>query len=247
MEIIPAIDLIGGKCVRLTRGDYALVREYSDDPVAVAAAFRDQGAARLHVIDLDGARTGEPANLGLAAEIRRRSGLPVEFGGGIRSVAAIRMALDAGMDRVILGTAVFSGRDFLAQAVAIGAGYIIVSADVRGGKAAILGWNQASIHDAADIPGFLRAGGVKEAIHTDVERDGTLSGIDAVAVAAVIAGYRAAGMRVQYAGGIGGISDIRALAGLGTGAPDAVVVGKALYEGAFTFAAAVKAAVAPKG
>jgi phosphoribosylformimino-5-aminoimidazole carboxamide ribonucleotide (ProFAR) isomerase len=185
--------------------------------------------------------------LGLAAEIRRRSGLPVEFGGGIRSVSAIRKALDAGLDRVILGTAVFTGRDFLAQAVACGTGYIIVSVDVRGGKVAILGWNQESIHEAADIPDFLAGRGVREAVYTDVERDGTLSGIDAERVRLALAGYRALGLRIQYAGGIGGVPDIRALAGLKGGAPDAVVVGKALYEGKLTVGEAMGAAGGSKG
>lgn len=238
MLVIPAIDLRGGRCVRLTQGRYDAETVYADDPVAVALDWVAQGAARLHVVDLDGARVGHPVNLGVVRAIDAAVEIPIQLGGGLRSAADIAQALDAGADRVILGTRAVQDEGFLKQAAAIFPGRIIVSLDVRGERVAVSGWLEEAAVTLDEAVGRLAALGFEEVIVTDVERDGTLSGVNPELVRRVARH----GLRVFAAGGVGSLDDIVALRALEPEGLAGVIVGKALYSGRLNLADALAAA-----
>lgn len=236
MIVIPAIDLRGGRCVRLTRGRYDQEKVYADDPAGTAERWIAQGARRLHVVDLDGARAGRSVNLAAVAEIAAAAGdVPVQLGGGLRRAEDIEAAMAAGADRVILGTRAVGDPAFLREVTARFPGRILVSLDVRGGEVAVAGWLEASSLSFDEALADLSRAGVTEIIVTDVERDGTLQGVDP----ALVRQATERGFSVLAAGGVGSLEDIALLKDLEPAAPAGVIVGKALYEGRLDLARAI--------
>ena len=234
MRLLPAIDILDGCAVRLVRGDFDESTVYDADPLSAAAGWVDDGARRLHIVDLDGARRGAPVNLHQLARITDALDVPVQFGGGLRSREAIDAALEAGAERVILGTAALRDPALLAEALsAHGADRVLVSLDVRGGRPATAGWTESDEAGTGAALQRLTAAGVTRLVYTNVDRDGMLEGADVEEVRALLVSTDAA---VVYSGGIGSLQDLRALAGLA--GLDGVIVGKALYEGRFTVAEA---------
>jgi phosphoribosylformimino-5-aminoimidazole carboxamide ribotide isomerase len=233
MKLYPAIDMLGGKAVRLVKGDFDAKKVYDEDPLSAARAWVRAGARQLHVVDLDGARAGIPVNLGHVRRITAELGVPVQLGGGLRTLDALREALNAGAQRLILGTAAFTDPDLVERALdAHGAERIVVSVDVRDRRVSIEGWTKAADVGVREVFASLLERGVRELAYTNVDRDGMLEGpnLDDVLWAA-----RAAdGGHLIYSGGIGALADLRALAELGEPALDGVIVGKALYERRFT-------------
>jgi len=233
MILYPAIDIRGGKAVRLTHGRFDAETVYHDDPLEAAKSWVDAGARYLHVVDLDGAKAGAPASLDHLRRIVAETGVPVQYGGGLRSVDAVRDALRAGAERVIVGTAALRDVDFLDEIVGAYGPRIVVSVDVRGDKIATAGWTEVSDLPAADAFGHLGARGVASFVYTDADRDGALEGPSLEDVQAV-----AARGRFLYAGGIGTLDHLRALRELRQVNLAGVISGKALYERRFTIAEA---------
>jgi phosphoribosylformimino-5-aminoimidazole carboxamide ribotide isomerase len=230
--LIPAVDIRGGKAVRLTQGDYARETVYEDDPATAAQHWAAEGAERLHVVDLDGAREGRPVNLDQLRAIVERTGVPVQYGGGLRDMAAIGAALTAGADRVVLGTRALTDAEFLRDALQRNPGRVVVSVDARGGRIALRGWTETGDEPAADVVWRLAETGVEDVVYTSVDRDGMLSGPDPKEVRAIA--EAAGSARLTYSGGIGSIEHLRTLACLASGNLVAVIAGKALYERRFT-------------
>jgi phosphoribosylformimino-5-aminoimidazole carboxamide ribotide isomerase len=234
MELVPAIDLLDGRVVRLFQGDYAKVTVYADDAVAEAARFRDAGAERLHVVDLEGARGGA-LQLALVERIVRSTSLRVQVGGGIRSEAIARRWLDAGADRVVIGTAVVREPAWV-HALASEAGPRVVAAlDARDGEVRVAGWLEGSGRDVREVARTCDAWGVGAILFTDIGRDGTGHGPAVEATAALQTELRC---DVIASGGIGTLDHLRALARAGV---RATVCGRALYEGAFDYASGLRA------
>jgi phosphoribosylformimino-5-aminoimidazole carboxamide ribotide isomerase len=228
--LFPAIDIRDGHAVRLAQGDYAKETVYDDAPVDAARRWIEQGARFLHVVDLDGARAGEPANLDHVEQIAAL-GVPVQVGGGLRSVASVRAALRAGAVRVILGTAAYTDHDFLDEVVAAFGDRMLVSVDARDGKAAVSGWTKQTQMPADDVIRRLQARGVRSFVYSNIDRDGMLEGPDLDEVRHIAATVRG---RFIYSGGIGKVEDLAALVGLRQVNLSGVIVGKALYEQRFT-------------
>jgi phosphoribosylformimino-5-aminoimidazole carboxamide ribotide isomerase len=235
MILLPAIDVLDGKAVRLARGDFEQRTEYDEDPLDAARRWVGAGARALHVVDLDGARTGEPANLEHVRRITSELGVPVQVGGGLRSGEAVAAALEAGATRVILGTAAYRDVDFLDDALARHRDRIVVSVDGRNGKLAAAGWTEQTDIPVAAVIERLGRRGVSRFVYSSIERDGMLSGPDLEEVAAVAAVVRGS---FVYSGGVSTLDDLRALAGLRQVNLSGVIVGKALYEERFDVAAA---------
>lgn len=235
MILLPAIDIRGGKAVRLRQGDFDQETVYNEDPLAAAHAWAEQGARFLHVIDLDGAREGSPQNLQHLERITRELRVPVQYGGGLRDVAAVRAALAAGADRVILGTAAYTDVEFLDACVAAWRSRVLVAIDVRGGRVSVAGWTKATQMLPEDVIERMQGRGVRQFVYTNVDRDGMLEGADLEEVRRI--GEITRG-RFLYSGGIGSLDDVRGLAELRLLNLAGVVSGKALYEGRFTIAAA---------
>jgi phosphoribosylformimino-5-aminoimidazole carboxamide ribotide isomerase len=235
MILYPAIDVMGGKAVRLTEGRFEDATRYYDDPLEAAQSWVDAGARFLHVVDLDGARAGEPRALDHLRRIVQGTGVPVQYGGGLRTLPAVREALRAGAERAIVGTAAFSDVDFLDDIVAAFGSRIVVSVDVRDGMIATAGWTQTTQMPADDAIRRLTARGVRSFVYTDVSRDGKLNGPDVEGVKHVADVVRG---RFLYSGGIGTLDDLRALAELRQVNLAGVIAGKALYERRFTVAEA---------
>ena len=240
MEIIPAIDLKSGKCVRLTQGRFDHEKQYSDDPLKIARRWRDDGAARLHVVDLDGAREGKPSpeNVAIVRQIVRQIGLPVQLGGGIRSREAAERALESGVDRIIVGTAAVSDPSIAELFASLG-DRIVLGIDAVMGKVAVHGWQQATHLKATEFAAEMVAKGVRRIIFTDISRDGMLTGPNIPALEAMI---DAAKVPVIASGGVGSLKDIRDLSGTRA---EAIIVGKALYEGTLNLTDAIATAIAP--
>jgi len=239
VRLYPAIDILDGSAVRLVKGDFDAKRTYASDPLSAAARWAEAGAEALHVVDLDGARKGEPVNLGHLSRIAGELGLPVQYGGGLRSREAIDGALAAGATRVILGTAALKDPQLLQEALAAhGPERVLVSVDTRGGLATSAGWTETETRSAADVVESLLMGGVQEIVYTDVDRDGMLEGPDLDGVRELAGELEA---RMIYSGGIGRLEDLERLAGLGLQSLTGVIVGKALYEHRFTIAQAKEA------
>ena len=229
MTIYPAIDIRGGRCVRLTQGRADAQTVYSDDPAAVAAGFREAGASWVHVVDLDGAFSGEPGN---AEAIRRiaATGLSVQLGGGLRDAEKVEKALLAGVSRVVLGTRAAESPSFVAELVARFGDRIAVGIDARDGKVAVRGWVETTGALAIDLARRMDGVGVSTIIHTDVGTDGMLTGPNFRAQEAMLGAVRA---RVIASGGVGKAEEVGEFARLRATHPnlDGVIVGKALYEG----------------
>jgi phosphoribosylformimino-5-aminoimidazole carboxamide ribotide isomerase len=236
VKLYPAIDILGGNAVRLIKGDFDARKVYDEDPLSAARGWTEAGARFLHVVDLDGAKTGEPVNLEQLRRIVGELEVPVQYGGGLRSSRAVNDALDAGAARVILGTAAFTDPDLLRTALdAHGPGRVLVSVDVRGGRVATAGWTQTGELGTEAVLERLHESGVRELVYTNVDRDGMLEGPDLEEVRRVAESVSAS---ILYSGGIGKLSDLEDLAGLQQPSLSGVIVGKALYEGRFTIAQA---------
>jgi phosphoribosylformimino-5-aminoimidazole carboxamide ribotide isomerase len=236
--LYPAIDISEGKAVRLVRGDFNQVTVYEDSPLEAARAWVDAGARFLHVVDLDGARTGSPKSLDHLEQIAGELHVPVQYGGGLRSLPAVRDALRAGAERVILGTAAFNDIDFLDDVLGAFRDRTIVSVDTRGGNVSTSGWQETTQMPAEAVIERLQNRGVRSFVFTDVDRDGMLGGIDFDAVRRIAQVVRG---RFIYSGGIGSLEDLRGLRDLRQVNLGGVIAGKALYEGRFTIAEGQKA------
>jgi phosphoribosylformimino-5-aminoimidazole carboxamide ribotide isomerase len=235
MILYPAIDIRDGRAVRLAQGDFAQETVYDADPLSAARAWVEGGARWLHVVDLDGARDGAPANLDHLERIAGELRVPVQFGGGLRSLESIEAALAAGAERVILGTAAYTDVDFLDDALAEHGARVTVSVDVRGGRVASAGWTHQTEMEASAVIEHLQRRGVKRLVYSSIERDGMLTGPDLDEVRRVAEAVRGTFI---YSGGIGTLEDLRALAGLRQVNLTGVIVGKALYERRFGVAEA---------
>jgi phosphoribosylformimino-5-aminoimidazole carboxamide ribotide isomerase len=231
--LYPAIDIADGKAVRLVQGDFDAETVYADSPLDAARTWVQAGARYLHVVDLDGARTGTPQNLDHVERIAGELGVPVQVGGGLRSVEAVRDVVGAGATRVVLGTAAFTDVDFLDEVVAEFGERTVVSVDTRGGFVSTAGWTETTDLPPTEVIGRMQDRGVRSFVFTDVDRDGMLDGPDLDGVRRVADVVRG---RFMYSGGIGGRADLAALARLRQVNLAGVIVGKALYEGRFTIA-----------
>jgi phosphoribosylformimino-5-aminoimidazole carboxamide ribotide isomerase len=239
MLIIPAIDLKGGKCVRLLRGEMNAETVYGNDPVAVGRRWVSEGAQYLHVVDLDGAVTGEAVNAAAIAALCQALPIPMEIGGGVRSLARAADLLRLGADRVIFGTAALANPDVVREACERFPGRVAVGIDARDGKVAIQGWMETSGTSAIDLARRVEDLGACRVIYTDISRDGTQEGVN---VAATVAIAEAIKIAVTASGGVGGLADIQALMATGCTGIDAVIVGRALYTGAVKLPEAIRAA-----
>ena len=240
MLLIPAIDIKGGRCVRLRQGRMDDETVYSDDPVAVAARWVEAGARRLHVIDLDGAASGEPVNLELIQRIvELHPGVPVQVGGGIRDDETIEAYINAGVEYVILGTKAVSAPHFVADSCVEFPGHIVVALDSRDGKVAIDGWSKLSNHDVLDLAQKFEHDGVDCILFTDISRDGMLSGVNVEATAALA---REISIPVIASGGVQDLEDIRALCAHAEDGISGVITGRAIYDGTLDFAEGQKLA-----
>jgi phosphoribosylformimino-5-aminoimidazole carboxamide ribotide isomerase len=237
VNLYPAIDILGGNAVRLVKGDFDEKKVYDENPASAAQAFKDEGARYLHVVDLDGAKSGNPQNVVRMAQIAGELGLPVQYGGGLRTTAAVDAALAAGATRVMIGTAAFTTPEVLAGALQThGAERVVVSVDARGGHVATHGWLSMTDVPVRDAIARLREAGVRLFVYTNIDHDGMLDGpdLDDAAGAAEAAGER----NLIISGGVGTLEHLRALNELPL---DGVIVGKALYEQRFTVAEALAA------
>ncbi len=230
--LYPAIDILGGKAVRLEQGDYERRKIYDSDPLDAARRWVAEGATWLHVVDLDGAREGRPVNLEHLERIAARAGVPVQFGGGLRTVDAVLNAVGAGADRVVIGTVAFTQPETLDGMIERGGERVRIAVDVRDGLVATGGWLSSTSISAPDAVTTLRSRGAGGFIYTSVDRDGTMQGPDLEALARVCEAAR--GGPVIYSGGIGDLADLEALAALPAPEMEGVIVGKALYERRFS-------------
>ena len=225
-QVIPAVDIRGGKCVRLFQGKYDQETVFSEDPVAVALQWQEEGARRLHVVDLDGALTGSPQNLEIVRQMASSLQIPIGFGGGLRDVQSVRRALDAGVDRIILGTAAIESPGMVKQACALFGDKVAVALDAQNGVVMIHGWTEASGEPALDVAAQMVDIGVSRLIYTDISRDGTLTEPNFEAVSQFV---NSVGVAVVASGGIARAEHIVRLRNLGV---EGAVVGRALYTGA---------------
>lgn len=243
MLVIPAIDLSEGRCVRLVRGDMAQKTVYSDDPPGVARRWAAAGAQLIHVVDLDGAVSGRRANASVLADICAASDVPVEVGGGIRSLDDVETVLDLGVRYAIMGTTALRRPEVLAEAARAFRDRIIAGIDARDGKVAVAGWTESTEVPAVDLAAEVAKMGVRRIIATDINTDGVLTGPNLAAMRAIA---EAVNIEVVASGGVSSLDDIRALATLKPLGVIGCIVGKALYVGAFSLAEAIRAgAVAP--
>ena len=239
MIVFPAIDILGGRAVRLAQGDYERVTVYNEDPLAQARDFAEQGATWVHVVALDGARSGEPVNIDVIERIARESGLSVEVGGGIRTLGTLKRLAGAGVQRCVLGTKLATDPEFVRAAVGAHGERVVAGIDARDGMVAVEGWREGTLTPADRLVAELSALGVRHLVYTDISRDGMQTGINARAYQHV-AGV--AGFPVVASGGVSTLDDVRACAALGDGVVEGVITGRAIYEGAFTLREALAAA-----
>jgi phosphoribosylformimino-5-aminoimidazole carboxamide ribotide isomerase len=226
-ELIPAVDLKGGKCVRLQEGIASRSTEYGDDPVAMALHWEAQGATRLHLVDLDGAFSGQTAHREIAKSIFRSLKIPVEFGGGLRTLDQIEEILALGAERAILGTVAAEHPEIVEEAVRRHPDSIVVGIDARSGKVALRGWTDVTALTAVDLALRMKSLGVRRVIYTDVARDGMLRGVNVEETENLCL---QSGMRVIASGGVSGIDDIRELWARRTCGIEGVILGRALYD-----------------
>ena len=231
MILLPAVDIRDGKAVRLRQGRFEDETLYADDPFQAARSFVEAGANFLHVVDLDGAREGEPVNLRHVERIATELDVAVELGGGLRSIASIRRALGAGVLRVVMGTAALTDPDLLDEALKAFTSRILVGVDIRGGLVSVSGWTQETQMRGDEAIRRLQSQGATRFVYTNVDRDGMLEGPDLDEVARISETVRG---RFLYSGGIGSADDLRALRALRLVNLAGVISGKALYEGRFS-------------
>jgi len=234
--IFPAIDIRGGRCVRLVEGDFGRETVFDVDPADAARRWAEAGATWLHVVDLDGAREGRPVNVEAVRRIRSAVDLPIQLGGGLRTEQDILAAFDLGVDRVVLGTAALRSPELVTRAATRWADRLAVGLDARDGRLSVAGWLEQTDATVEDVALRLRQAGVQCFIATDIRRDGTLAGPNLDALRTLV-GLLARG--VIASGGIGSLADVEAVATIGV---DGVIIGRALYDGRVDLAAAMAAA-----
>jgi len=239
MLIIPAIDLKDGRCVRLFQGDMDKETVYFDNPVDAARHWIDDGATFLHIVDLNGAVEGRPVHTKEIAAICQQPGLSVELGGGLRSLAAVEAALSLGVSRVVIGTAAYTNAEFLQALCKTFPGKIVVGIDARQGKVAVKGWKETTSMDAVELAKRCEQDDASRIIYTDISRDGTKEGVN---VDETLRIARAVKIPIIASGGVASLDDIRLLIPLEKEGVEGVIVGKALYSGAFTLEQALRAA-----
>lgn len=237
MIILPAIDIKDGQCVRLYQGDYAQVTAYASDPVEIARRWQEAGASWLHLVDLDGAKAGQPVNDSLIARICQETGLRVEVGGGLRTAEHIERVFALGAERVILGTAILTNRNLLEHVLQRWNARIVVGLDARDGLIAIRGWRETSQVRATDLARELSATGARRFIYTDIARDGTMQGPNLAALHAMLDALRGSDISLIASGGVSSLADLQQLATLEI---EGAIIGKALYTGALDLAEAVR-------
>jgi phosphoribosylformimino-5-aminoimidazole carboxamide ribotide isomerase len=238
--LYPAIDIRGGQAVRLLRGDYERETAYDADPVDAAMRWAGEGAEILHVVDLDGAKAGEPRNLDAVRRIAAAVECPIQVGGGLRDTASVDAVLEAGAERIVIGTAALRDPEFLGAVLAEHSDRVVVSVDARGGKVSLSGWTEATGKDIAETVAELSERGVARFLCTEIDVDGTMEG---PAIDELVRIAAAAGAAVIASGGVGDLSDLQAiaLAGETSSNLEGVIVGRALYERKFTVAEAIAA------
>jgi phosphoribosylformimino-5-aminoimidazole carboxamide ribotide isomerase len=236
MRIVPAVDIRGGRCVNLVQGDYDQETVFSEDPVAQACAWRDAGAELVHIVDLDGALEGRLCAGDALREMTAR-GVAVEVGGGIRTLEAVDEVFAAGSERVILGTAAYRKPDFLRQATAKWPGKIVVGIDAREGRVALSGWREITDSDAVEFAKFVEGAGASRIIYTDILSDGMMQGLNVEMTRKVAASVA---IPVTASGGVSRLQDIENLALVQEAGIDEVIVGRALYVGAFSLEEALE-------
>lgn len=236
MLIYPAIDLYDGKAVRLFQGDYSKMTVYSDDPASIAEDFRAQGATHMHIVDLEGAKSGTTPNFDTVMAIKRRGGLFCEVGGGIRSMDTVAQYLDGGMDRVILGTAAVTEEGFVEKAVSRFGDQIAVGIDIKDGFVAIRGWTEKSRLTAFDFCKRLQDAGVNTLICTDISKDGAMEGTNHLLYRSLMDKFQ---MRIIASGGVSSLEDVRRLRENNT---YGAIIGKAYYTGAISLREAIEVA-----
>ncbi|MDR1997022.1 MAG: 1-(5-phosphoribosyl)-5-[(5-phosphoribosylamino)methylideneamino]imidazole-4-carboxamide isomerase [Candidatus Margulisbacteria bacterium] len=224
-EPIPAIDILGGQVVRLTQGDYTRAKVYASDPAVVARQWAAAGAQFLHLVDLDGARSGRPVNLAAIKKLRQNVNCRLELGGGLRTAADVAQVFALGIDYAILGSAALQNKPLTQELVQKYGARIIIGVDARDGRAAASGWLEDSEVDALDLIKELEKIGVQKIIYTEINRDGTLSGPDLALYRKLLDSTR---MEIIASGGVASLADVQALSALRL---DGVIIGKALYEG----------------
>lgn len=240
MLVIPAIDLKGGRCVRLAQGRASEAKVYDANPIEVAKRYESFGALMLHLVDLDGAfGGGQSPSREIAKKMIANIGIPVQFGGGMRSVEDVREMIDAGASRVVIGTLAARSPDMLAVLVNEFGSLVCVGIDAKAGELMVHGWTEAAKLSPAELAKRVAAFGVERFIYTDITRDGMLSGVN---VDETVAIARETGLRVTASGGISSLEDIRKLIDAGEALVDSVIIGKALYENRFTLEEAIKTA-----
>lgn len=239
MIVFPAIDLLGGRAVRLAQGDYERVTVYNEDPVAQAREFANAGAEWLHVVDLDGARDGVPGNIEIIERIAREVGLPVQTGGGIRTIDTLQRLSDAGVARMVLGTKLATDHEFVREAVERFGEAVTAGIDARDGEVKVAGWREGTAVRAVELIAELRDLGVQHLVYTDISRDGMQTGVNIESYEEVA---EVAGFPVIASGGVSALDDFRELAALGPDLIEGAITGRALYEGAFSLKHAIRAA-----
>lgn len=238
MQIIPAIDLLDGQCVRLHQGDYGQVTRFSDDPVAQALSWQNQGASRLHLVDLDGARRGEPVNDAVVRAITAALSIPVQLGGGVRSMERAEELLGCGLERVILGTVAIEQPELVEELAARQPGRIVVGIDAKEGKVATRGWLEQSSVEAEELAARFEGTGVAALITTDIATDGTLAGPNLAFLRRMA---QASSLPVIASGGVGCLEDLLSLLSLEPLGVEGVIVGRALYDGSVVLKEALEA------
>ena len=231
MIVLPAIDILGGRAVRLAQGDYNRVTVYNEDPVDQARQFVRAGAEWIHVVDLDGARDGVPGNFDVIERIARETGARLEVGGGVRTLETMGRLTEAGVERVVVGTKLVTDPDFVRNAVRCCGDAVVAGVDARDGMVCVEGWREGTATSAQVLVGELRRLGLRHLVYTDISRDGMQTGINAPAYVGIAV---TAGFPVVASGGVSTLEDIRALRELGPGVVEGVIAGRAIYEGAFT-------------
>ena len=241
MYLLPAIDILEGRAVRLAKGDYSQVTVYNDDPVDQARKFEAQGATWIHVVDLDGARTGVPENIAIVERIVRETSLSVEVGGGIRTLETLERLADIGAARMVLGTALVNAPELACTAVErVGGDRLTAGIDAKGGEVAVSGWIEGSGVAACDLAREMGKAGFKHIVYTDIARDGMQTGLD---VREYVQMAEAFGHPVIASGGVASVSDIERLAPVAASI-EGVITGRAVYEGTLTVEEGVAACAA---
>ena len=237
MYLLPAIDILGGKAVRLAKGDYAQVTVYNDNPVEQAKVFEDAGAEWIHMVDLDGARTGEPANIGIVERILAQTSLNVEIGGGIRTLDVCERLVQAGANRLVLGTALVRDPDFAQAAIERYGDALAAGIDAKGGEVAVAGWIEGSGVAATELAARMAALGYRHLVYTDIARDGMQTGIEREAYERMAAAF---GHPVIASGGVASMDDIARLAPVAASI-EGIITGRAIYEGTLPLREAIEA------